>query len=134
MDSKTIILDSSVWVAFCNDKDSQHEMALKYEDEIEKIQILPDFIFQETATVLKYKDNPSSASFFVEIVSNNESIRVVSLLDEYHMEFVREFLNPENKDLSFIDASLLALHKTGKFKVITFDINLQKLISKNKSK
>lgn len=134
MDSKIIIFDSSVLVSFCNDNDSQHEMALKYEDEIEKMQILPDFIFQETATVLKYKDNPTSASFFVEIVSNNESIRVVSLLDEYHTEFVKEFLNPENKDLSFIDSSLLALHKSGKYKVVTFDKNLQKLINKNKLK
>ena len=64
---------------------------------------------------------------FLVFTTKNKEVKTVSFLDEYQDKFSEEFIKPENKNLSYIDASLLALHKTKKFKVITFDENLIKI-------
>ena len=130
MEADTIIFDSSVLVSFFNDKDSQHKDALRYSSEISKMEITPDFILQETATVLRNKKNNETSIFFVNLFTYNSSVKIMSFFDAHQVFFSEEFIKEENKNLSYIDASLLALHKTGKFKVITFDKNLKTLIDK----
>ena len=81
--------------------------------------VIPDFIVSETATVLKNKNkgDEREAMIFLEVYNENETVEIKSFFENF-TEFCDEFVNKENKNLSFVDASLLALHKNGKYKMI----------------
>lgn len=124
------IVDSSVWVSLFDNDDSMHSKALDIQHIIEKATTIPDFILTETATVLKIKKNLKLAESFIDFIKENSEAEAISFFDEYQDDFSKEFVKPENVKLSYADASLLALHKTKKYKVVTFDKNLLKQLEK----
>jgi predicted nucleic acid-binding protein len=128
-ESETLLFDTSFLVALFFDKDSLHAQAKKESYLLETLRVLPDFIISETATVLRNKVTNEESINFVNIFTDAQNVEVKSFSLEFQ-SFCQEFTLSENKNLSFIDASLLALHKTGKYRVVTFDKNLKKLIDK----
>jgi predicted nucleic acid-binding protein len=124
------IVDTCVWVALFNRDDSCHERALENINLLKQVSIVPDFILAETATVLKLKSHINIANSFLEHVRNSE-LSIISF-SEMQDDFSLEFMKEDNDKLSYIDSSLLAMHKTGKYKIITFDENLLKLMKKKK--
>lgn len=128
-EKEILVFDSSFLVALLYENDSLHLTAKKSGYEIDNVKMLPDFIISETATVLRNKVSKEFSDNFVKIFTNTQDVEIRFFNTEFQM-FCDEFTNPKNKNLSFIDASLLALHKTGKYRVVTFDKNLQKLLKK----
>jgi len=128
-EKEILVFDSSFLVALLYDKDSLHLPAKKLGYEIDNVEMLPDFIISETATVLRNKVSAEFSDNFVKIFTNTQDVEIQFFNTEFRV-FCDEFMNLENKNLSFVDASLLALHKTGKYRVVTFDKNLKKLIEK----
>ena len=124
-----LIFDSSFLFALINKKDSLHNEALKFKYLMTEMRILPDFIILEVATILRNKVSEEMSINFVNSFTDTEGVQIKSFF-EYFGNFCGEFTNLENKKLSFVDASLLALHKTGKYKIITFDKNLEQQIKK----
>jgi predicted nucleic acid-binding protein len=74
-------IDSSVWVSYFYEQDSNHKEALKLKDIIEKSGLIPDFIFQETATVLRIKIGVEVSNKFVELFSDQEDFKILSFLN-----------------------------------------------------
>lgn len=121
---KKVILDSSVWVSFLHDVDSQHADALKVFEEIGDTITVPEYVLVEVATILKRKKKLSEAKRFVHRVLNEKAesfLPAESLAQETAVIF-RE----RNDTLSFTDTALLVLSK--RYRVITFDRALQKAI------
>jgi predicted nucleic acid-binding protein len=129
MESREIIIDSSVWVSFFNELDSQHDQALLLRNEISKSKILPDFILQETGTVLKNKLGVEVAKNFIDLFIGNNAVSLVSFF-EFQDSFSQEFSKNENEKLSYIDSSLLWLARNRNYKIITLDKDLLKQLGK----
>ncbi len=127
---KITIIDSSVWVAYFLSIDSQHGKALLIGNDLASVKQIPDFILFETATVLKQKGGLREAELFLEVVLDS-TIQITNTIG-LMQDFSKVFLLPDCKKLSFADSALLALHKTGNYKVITFDKDLLKEIKKIK--
>jgi predicted nucleic acid-binding protein len=125
MESK-IILDTNVWVSFFNEEDGQHKEAVKIVSSYPQT-VIPDFVLQETLTVLKIKSSLELALGFYDLVKNNSLVDIENI-DIHNDIFYISFLNANNKNLSFIDSSLLVLNNSRRYKIITFDKDLKKLL------
>ncbi len=121
-----IILDSNVWIAFLNTDDSQHKKAIKVFGEINgKKVIMPEYIFLEICTILRLRTNKEVTDSFVRYILSNRDVDVLLSDKNLFGETIRLFL--ENKKISFIDTSLVALANT--YKVISFDKQLVKYLT-----
>ena len=119
-----IILDSSIWVAFLHDTDSQHKQALAVFERIGNTITVPEYVVIEVATILKRRKKPDEAKRFVHRVLNENPqsfLHADSLIHETATLF-RE----RTDQLSFTDTALLALARS--YQVITFDRDLQRAI------
>ena len=123
-----IVLDSSIWVAFLHDTDSQHKQALVVFERIGNTITVPEYVVIEVATILKRRKKPDEAKRFVHRVLNENPqsfLPADSLIRETATHF-RE----RTDQLSFTDTALLAL--AGSYQVITFDRDLQKAIERGR--
>ena len=121
-----VIFDSNVWVALFNEADTTHAKANTF-IQAQSFVYLPDFILAEAATVLKYKKDFNAAEKYIEFVLNNNDIEV--MYTSFHFkQFKDAFLDTKRNNLSFIDASLLAM--SSEYDVITFDKVLKRAINR----
>lgn len=125
-----IIFDSSVWVAFFNDKDSQHKKAREAVSLAGGFTVLPEYIVTETASVLLVRVNKESSEEFLEAITGNPSVKILLSDGELFWGVLTLFREKENKKLSFVDASLLFL--SSKYEVVSFDKELEKSIKKRR--
>jgi len=120
-----IIFDSNIWIAYINKSDSTHKRALKLFQAINTKDILiTEYLLLEIATVLKQIQGHKFAQKFIQLIIDN-NISFLESKNFYAQTFLLFQSLKENK-LSFVDVSLLYLSK--KYKVETFDKNLQKMI------
>ena len=122
------ILDSNVWIAYFNKNDSLHEKAVKIFSTVKNIAIT-EYIVAETATVILNKADRKTANKFLEIILDNSDITILHSDKRFFEETARTFTEIISGKLSFIDISLLFLSK--KYKIITFDEKLEKIIKKS---
>lgn len=122
------IFDSSVWVAFFNDKDSQHKKAREAVSDAGGFTVIPEYIVAETASVLLVRVSKESAEEFLEAITGNPSVKILLSEGELFWNTLTVFRKKENKKLSFVDASLLFL--SSKYEVVSFDRELEKAIQK----
>ena len=125
-DPERIILDSSVWVAFLHDTDSQHGRALTLLAQLDDDIIVPEYVVVEVATILKRKKKTDEAKRFVHRILN-EKIQSFLPADALVREAATLFCG-RTDTLSFTDTALLVLSE--RYHVITFDMHLQKAINK----
>ncbi|HAM88058.1 MAG: hypothetical protein US83_C0019G0004 [Candidatus Falkowbacteria bacterium GW2011_GWC2_38_22] len=123
-----IILDSNIWIAYLNKNDNQHNKAVSFFDKIKENILITEYIILEVATVLSMRIDKKTADSFIDFVTNNQDIEVMSSSDEFFKKTLDFFLKYKNGNLSFVDVSLLMLSK--KFQVFTFDRNLEREIVK----
>ena len=127
MATKEIIVDSSVWISYFDEDDSQHQKA---EDLLEKLSqpfLIPEYILLEVVTVLRQKNREveleqfldSATRDYVYLPAGNLGVMVASC-----------YSDKKYSKLSFVDVALVILAK--KYKVITFDKALTQVISKQK--
>ncbi len=124
-----IILDSNIWIAFLNVDDVNHKKAEKIFEETKEKIILTEYILLETVTVLSQKVDKEVSDRFIDGVVNNRDIEILPSSEEFLNGVIKFYLPKKNKNLSFVDYSLLYLSK--KIKVITFDKTLQREIIDN---
>lgn len=118
------LLDTCVWVALLNEKDSTHQKALKIACELKKNELqIFDFIYTEAFTVLRFKSFANACVLFKDMIAsahidiNFTDTHIIKLAEELFFYF---------KKLSFTDCLLMATCKLSKSSLVTFDKNLQK--------
>ncbi|MEK9154153.1 MAG: PIN domain-containing protein [Patescibacteria group bacterium] len=124
-----MILDSSVWVAFYNEADSQHAKAIRLSASFSDI-ALPEYILLETSTLLRSKAGDEIAERFLKYSLENAEVSVLYSSRELLHETALLFRRMKNTKLSFVDVALLHLSRT--HEVITFDTALEKAIRRQK--
>lgn len=125
MEARQIIADSSVWVAYFYDKDSQHTRAVQVLKEESLPILVPEYILLETVTILRQKkEELALQKFMLAAMRDDVYLRAGNL----GIEVARLYATSEYKKLSFVDVSLVLLSKENQ--VITFDRALQTAISK----
>lgn len=123
-----IILDSNIWIAYLNINDNQHRKAELLLSKIEDNIVITEYIIMEVVTVLSMRVGKQTADSFIDLVTNNQNIEVMSSSNEFFNNSLNNFLKYKKNNLSFVDISLLGLSK--KYQVFTFDRNLEKEILK----
>lgn len=127
MESNHRVIDSSVFVAFYREVDSQHEDAIRVMQEISGFTlIVHPYVIQETATVLTYGCGVAVAKQFLSDIGNASNI-IIPAIDIQHD--ARLFMASGAK-LSFTDVALIGLAKEMGTSLVTFDKQMLKLIRK----
>lgn len=127
-DKEVFLLDSSVWIAYLNEQDSQHAKATQVWEvigEAEAAIVITEYIVLEVSTVLSAKAGKDAANTFLDIALHNKDVRVFLSNEKFFSEAIRMFQKTP-KNISFADASLLVL--APRYKIVTFDkVLLQEL-------
>ncbi len=119
-----LILDSCVLIAYFRREDQHFEESKKIINETSKI-ILNDYILGEIYTVLILRESLQIAQEALTWIVSNPKIEVQRLNEEELKEVVF-FLQKTKTKLSFVDVSLLVMHKNEKGKLFSFDKDLMK--------
>lgn len=119
-----IILDSSVWIAYLHEEDSQYEKAIKTVDLLTDPVIVPVDVLSEVGTILKSKGREDLAKRFVNEVVSGPSMPLLVQDEDAVRRVANTFLSRSGDKLSFTDTALLVLSE--KYRIITFDKHLQK--------
>ncbi len=128
MEYNNIIIDSSVWLAFFNKKDTCHNKALSYTSLIFQEQTMPDIVFYESITVLKNKlKQDPLLDQFIRYATESAQL-TIRLFYEYNREVLKLFNSPVAEGLSYVDSLLLYLSRD--YHILTFDESLKARIKK----
>lgn len=125
MESKNIILDTNVWVSLFNDKDINHNKVKKSLGKFLENQIMPDLVFYETITVLKFKAGLDISVNFIDFAKDNKDI-TIKLFYEDNRDLIALIYDDRFRKLSYTDILLLYLSR--KNTIVTFDKELIKNI------
>ncbi|MEX1014067.1 MAG: PIN domain-containing protein [Candidatus Paceibacterota bacterium] len=121
---KEIVLDSSVWIAILDKKDSQHKKAEKVLNNITGKVLVTEYILLEVSTVLSQKVSKNSSNDFIKFVISNRDINLKVFSSQEFNSITSFYLTLKNKRISFVDCSLIWLSKV--HRVISFDKDLNK--------
>ena len=122
-----IILDSNIWIAYLNEVDSTHQLALKiFQKTNTKDILITEYLLLEIVTILKQIQGYKSAQEFIQLLTD-ENISFIESKNFYAETLLLFQALKENK-LSFVDVSLL--HLSRKYEVRTFDKDLKKVLIK----
>lgn len=122
------LVDSSVLVALFNEKDSLHDKALKIILTAPRPLVVHEYIFLESATVLMSRADKQIADSFIMNILTNADIKILHSSESIFLLTIKHFMENKTKQLSFIDAALLALSK--EYTILSFDDALNKAIKK----
>ncbi len=125
-----MILDTSVWIAYLNLDDSQHNKARRIFASLDPSTriIVPEYIYLEIVTVLAQRVGKVFSARFMDTITNNTGIQLLPSTPEFFQKVNQTFQKIQSKDISFVDAALVYLSKT--YPVVTFDKKLQNEILK----
>lgn len=123
-----IIFDSNIWVGFFDEDDSNHQKAKQVFNTTQQKVFVTEYIILETTTILAQKKSKEAANEFLEKISVSDRVEVFPSSKKFLDEVVNFYLSQKDRNLSFVDYSLLFLSQ--KAKVVTFDKRLKKEIEK----
>jgi predicted nucleic acid-binding protein len=124
-----VIIDTSVWIAFLYDKDSQHQLALDLLYSIKEPIGVPEYIAGETITVLQRVATKTKVGVFIKSLKQlSKGIVFLPSTLEFFNQTVTEYTKLSTSALSFIDVSLLVWGRA--HRVVTFDKQLHKYLLK----
>lgn len=130
MESNQCIVDSSIFVAFYRDVDSQHADAIRVMQEISgSTLIVHPYVIQETATVLAYRASLKVAKEFLADVMSAANVVIPAVDVRYDMG---RFMDVKKK-ISFTDVALIELAKMTGARVVTFDRQILSLAKATKA-
>ena len=122
-----IILDSNIWIWYLLEDDSLFEKSKEIIKSIYNKKIfISDYLISEIITVLLIRWNKGIVDDFLEIIYNNEDVKVIYTSPIIFHEIIKFFKKYNFNKLSFVDQSLLFLSKD--FEIITFDKELNKAL------
>ncbi len=118
------IIDSSLIISYFRKEEENHANAVEW---IEKLsnRAITDYILLEVATVLLFKEGKEIASRAIDILVKNKDIEFIRLTNDELQETIKRF-QKQNKNLSFVDISLLVLEDSRGMNICTFDKKLLK--------
>ena len=124
MEANRFIVDSSMFVAFYYENDTNHAKAVRIMAELEqKFLVVHPYVIQEVITVLTYKaGNKVATQFISDIFENAPDVLIAPLNIRENIEFFKIL----SKRISFTDATLINLSRDLRLPVVTFD---QQIIS-----
>lgn len=126
MESDRFIVDSSVFVSFYHQDDTNHAEATRIMAGLQqKFLVIHPYVIQEVITVLTYKvGNKVAAEFISDIFENAPDVLIPAL----NMQSDVEFFKMLGKKISLTDATLINLSKTLHLPVVTFDKQIISLL------
>lgn len=125
MDSK-VILDSNIWIGYFHDRDGLHDKATKIVESRNTVYV-PEYIVLESVTVLKARATAKIANYCLDVFLHTANIHIIPSGELFH-KTIALFQDLNDKNLSFVDISLLALSRD--YEVKTFDKKLAAAIKK----
>lgn len=132
MKNKKVFIDSNVFIALFIKNDSLHEKASKKWLELKKEEVYlftSDLVISEVLTVLRLKAGKEVALGFGKIaLEESEILNIIPVTQELINDSYSVFKEVENKDFSFVDASIVAVGRRLDMEVITFDEILKSVI------
>ncbi len=123
--ARRVLIDSSVWIAYFDKDDAHTERAQKILDACNTgsfILLITDYVIQEVATVLLYKNKPKLLERFMEYLDDEPLIEIVGI-DTILVKKTMRFAKIKNwrPKLSLTDWSLLFLCNNLGLPLVTFD-------------
>lgn len=123
-----VIFDSNVWIAYFHTTDSSHTKAEAVVAQYAgQTIVLTEYVLLEIATLLKQKIGPAQTNTILTTLLQTENILLLPSGD-FFTPTLTAFLSSHEKQLSFVDVSLLVL--SADFTVVTFDRKLKNAIAK----
>lgn len=135
VENKKIFVDSNYFVALFNPKDSQHKKAREIAQLVEEEKlslIISNFAFLEIVTVVSQRRNRVVAVDLGEYLIHDPMIDIIHIDEDLQKESWEIFKEAKNKNISFVDCSIIASMRTGKISnLLTFDVkDFQMLLKK----
>ncbi|MDP3724922.1 MAG: PIN domain-containing protein [Nanoarchaeota archaeon] len=123
--SETIFADSNYFIALFYPKDAQHEKARKIARALDAGEcplVISSFVFLEAVTVASQRGGKEVGILVGESLMNNPKVRIIHVDLVLQEKSWRVFQEIKQKDVSFVDASIIAVMKDeGIRKLLTFD-------------
>jgi len=128
-----IFLDSCAIIAYKNADDLNHKKAEAIFQKLNAgdygIGVISEFVFSEVTTVLALRKSMDAAKEVGNVLLEAREIEIMEARDVFERTW-EIFMNQENTELSFVDASNLAcMEKRGIKKIATFDKDFVKIRS-----
>jgi predicted nucleic acid-binding protein len=118
MVSSTVVVDSSVLVAFYLTDDSQHDNAVQVLSEVREMNmLLHPFVIQEVVTVLTYRSGVALAKNFVSDVQQADNVFITNLNVEADLSAFKKL----RLKISLADIAVVSLASEQKAQLLTFD-------------
>jgi len=125
-----MIADTSFLVAFFLDEDEFHDKAVKELELLNTKIVISDRVLEETFTVLNYKKGINFVLNVIEMLERNNDI-IIYKIGEKDWDSIFNLIKQLNKKISFVDYSVIYLSLKIGEKILCFDDEMNKIISKN---
>ncbi len=128
METSSIIFDTNIWIGLFVTADSLHKksVAILRKNET-KMKCIPEYVLLETLTLLKKQLTIAESQHCLSIFLHSKLIEILPAVHSYE-KAINLFQTLNDKHLSFVDVSLLALSRD--YEVKTFDKKLASAIKK----
>jgi predicted nucleic acid-binding protein len=124
--SERVFIDSNFFIALFNPADSNHARANALAQQLESRRdqrIISNFIFLETVTVLAQRRGKAVAREVGNILQTDSLVTIVVVNEELNEATWRIFEKVEDKNISFVDCSTIALMRAENIQtLLTFDL------------
>ena len=124
MNSTSILLDTNVLVSLYNTKDSLHPKAVALFQSLAKLKVqlvVSNYILLETYTILSQRSGKRQALEFGIFVRTKKPFLTRYISEDLDEKTWDVFKKVKNKDISFVDCSIIALAMQEDFELATFD-------------
>lgn len=132
---RRVFVDSNYLVAFFNAKDTLHHRAAVLAKKLESdkiIIVISNFIFLEVVTVLAQRVGKETAVWVGQYLLENPKIKMFHIDMTLQSDAWRIFQHIKNKNISFVDCSILALMQAEYISdLLTFDEDDFRKLKKN---
>lgn len=120
-----IFVDSNVFIALSNEKDTLHHQSLRVATKLEEANVplvISNLIFSEVVTILSQRVTKTVSIRAGKKILESPTVKMI-FIDEYlHSPSWQIFQEISRKDMSFVDCSILAVMRAeGIQKLLTFD-------------
>lgn len=125
-----VFLDTNVLVALYNRKDLLHKKSLNLFRNFSAKKarlVISNFVLLEIFTILSQRAGKKKAIEFGKIVRNKKPFLIKRIIPQLEEKTWQVFVKVKDKNLSFVDCSLIALVLQENYPLATFDKKIIKL-------
>jgi len=123
-----VVLDTNVWFAYLSKDDYRHKRAVVLVEALRDDVLVSEYVLLELCTLLAAKKKKDIADRLIDVIEHNDRIQLLPSTPEFFKDVRETFRRMRSTNLSFVDASLLALSRS--VPVYTFDRALYILLKK----